>query len=476
MNQGLDFRKIEKGKQAELSPYFATQRLHMGDFSLGFQFMWNDTLKPEYAFAEGCLVIREFFMGKSWFHYPLSLNGDPEQEKAALSAIERHCRDNNDPLHFTNVPKDKLHALVTRYDEANISNNRRWRDYLYRAEDFKTYAGKKFSGQRNHVNKFLKLYPDWQFRPCGEDDLPAVRVFLGEYEEVQRKKHTYVAEEEMDEVYALLPYMKAFGLLAGVLEVGGRIVGFSAGERCGDMIVVHIEKALRDFEGAYPFLARQFALTFCGEGVEYLNRMDDAGDKGLRKSKLQYNPVELVDKYNVVPGRAIDGIHRLPVVKTERLTLCVVKKGDVERYARLASDIERNRYWGYDWRDDYKEGDPPPIYYMECAREELKCRREMALGIYCGKELVGEAVLHRFGYAAEAEIGARLLPKFEGKGYAREAVSALAEYAFLQLGLERVEAKCYKENARSRAMLLGAGMREAGEDDTYYRFLRTPGM
>ena len=100
----------------------------------------------------------------------------------------------------------------------------------------------------------------------------------------------------------------------------------------------------------------------------------------------------------------------------------------------------------------------------------------MPLGIYCGETLIGEVVLHRFGYRAEAEVGVRLLPAFEGMGYACEAVRAYTDYAFRKLNVERMEAKCYMENTRSRAMLVRAGMREVGRDETYFRFLRTPEM
>ena len=112
----------------------------------------------------------------------------------------------------------------------------------------------------------------------------------------------------MDEVYELVPKIGRFGLLCGLLRVGGKIVACSIGERCGDMVVVHVEKALRGYDGAYPMVAQQFALAFTGGDVKYLNRMDDAGDMGLRKSKLQYLPCEVVDKYNITPRRAIDGV------------------------------------------------------------------------------------------------------------------------------------------------------------------------
>ena len=474
----LKFEKLEKNRIQELLPFFAAQKTHISDFSAGFQFMWSKQLSPDFTVWEDVLIIRELYVGKYYFHYPLSLTGDEEKENAAISEIERYCRDTDARLHFTNIPRSKLGALVLRYgSEVHVSDPRRWRDYLYRAEDFRSYPGGKYSGQRNHVNKFRKNYPDWQFREYTPSDLSALTQFLGEYETVQRSKDSYLAQEEMTEVYELLPHIAEYGLKCGILLVGGKIVGASVGERCGDMMIVHIEKALREYEGAYPFLAQQFAQTFCGEEIGYLNRMDDAGDAGLRKSKLQYLPCEIVDKYNVVPHRAIDAISHPPEIETERLVIRPVPDEDGETYRRLAADVARNRWWGYDYRTDC-EGDeiPSADWFLQLIREDFRKKNEMAEGIYCNGKLIGEVVLHRFGHACDAEVGARLLPECEGRGYASEAVRAMAAYAFVKLGLERMEAKCNRENERSRKMLLSAGMRPCGEDETYYYFYKTPAM
>ena len=478
MENGRFMLKFEHTKIEDIlrfQPWFKAAKLHIADYSVGFQFMWHKALAPDFAFFGDCLILREFYAGKYYFYYPISLSEEDGAVDAAISEIERFCRDGDERLHFTNVPKSKLPALLLRYAAANFSDNRRWRDYLYLAEDFRLYPGKKHAGQRNHVNKFKKLYPDWTFRPYTAEDEGRVIAFLKEYEGVQRSKEDRLADEEIAEVYAILPHLGAFGMPAGILEAEGKIVAFSAGEICGDMLIIHIEKALRGYEGAYPMIAQQFALAF-SDGVKFINRMDDAGDIGLRKSKLQYLPCELVDKYNVTAGRAIDGAEKLPEIETERLLLRPVADGEAAAYAALASDVDRNRFWGYDYREDRKNN-ADIAWFLHAAREDFHHRAEMPLGIFSKEgELLGEVVLHRFGYHAEAEIGVRLLERFEGCGYAREAVAAYTEYAFSRLGIERMEAKCFRENVRSARMLQAAGMREAGSDDIYHYFYRTAEM
>ena len=473
----LKFKHTNKEDVLHLKPWFEVQSTQIADYSVGFQFMWNKALALDYALFGDCLILRELYTGKYYFYYPISLSGSEEAEEAAIGEIEKFCRDNDKKLHFTNVPKSRLAALVERYGAGvTVSDNRRWRDYLYRAEDFKTYPGKKFAGQRNHVNKFKKTYPMWSFLPYREEELPRVVAFLKEYEGVQLEKGNRIADEEIAEVYAILPYLGEFGMPAGILEADGKIVAFSVGEKCGDMLIIHIEKALRGYEGVYPMIAQQFALAFA-ENVTFINRMDDAGDLGLRKSKLQYLPCEIVDKYNIFPERAIDAVQKLPEIETERLILRPVADKDEDAYFRLASDVKRNKYWGYDYRADMPKN-AHKSYFLQSAREDFHHRAEMPLGIY-NKEsgaLVGEVVLHRFGYREEAEIGVRLLEEYEGRGYAKEAVTAYAEYGFSKLNLARIEAKCFLENVRSAKMLLAAGMRECGKDDTYRYFYRTAEM
>ena len=89
------------------------------------------------------------------------------------------------------------------------------------------------------------------------------------------------------------------GLTGGLIRAGGRVIAYTMGRPLNsETFVVHYEKALDGYRGAYQMINQQFA-QHCCEGFAYINREDDTGKEGLRKAKLSYYPVELVKKYEV---------------------------------------------------------------------------------------------------------------------------------------------------------------------------------
>ncbi len=472
----MQLKKLERENISSLLGYFKNQNTHICNYTAGSLFMWGKYLSTHYAEEEDCLVLCDRYVGNRYFYWPLSKTGDAAAEDRVAEKIEKFCRENYIRLHFTAVPRDKLPQLVLRYgSDVHVSNIRRWRDYLYNASDFIHYPGGRYSGQRNHVNKFKKNYPDHTFSVYTPADYAEVESFLREVSAVQLEKAEMLAAEEMNGVFDILPRLEEFGMCAGILRAGGRIVAFSAGEVCGDTLYVHIEKALRGVQGAYPAVAQLFAQTFA-QNVTYLNREDDSGDAGLRKSKMQYLPVQLVDKYNLAIHRSFDALSAYPQITTPRLVLHAIADEDAADFARLASDDALNRYWGYDWRENATEPNPPPSWFLEDVRKDFKQKNELPLGVYFENKLVGEVVLHNFGYRAEAEIGMRILPEWQGRGFARESLIALMDYGFIKLNLERIEAKCFRENTTSAYTLKAAGMRPCGEDEKFYYFYKTASM
>ena len=232
----------------------------------------------------------------------------------------------------------------------------------------------------------------------------------------------------------------------------------------------HIEKGLPQYEGVYPTMVQAFAAANA-QGLRWINREDDAGDKGLRTSKLQYLPAELGAKVRIRVRNELAYLDTIPPLASERLTLDALTEADREAYNRLCLDDDRNRWWGYDYRKDLK-GELTEDYFLAVARHDFASKLAVNFAIRLDGKFIGEAVLYNFDYKGGAELGCRILPEYAGNGYGAEAFQRAAEWSVYQLGLYRLKGKCYKENEASRKML-SACMRPAGEDETFYYFEKT---
>ena len=86
------------------------------------------------------------------------------------------------------------------------------------------------------------------------------------------------------------------GMEIGVLWVDEKIVAFAVGERIGETLYVHFEKALRSYDGSFEAINCLFVREFKGD-AKFVDREEDMNDLGLRQANMAYNPVYLVDKY-----------------------------------------------------------------------------------------------------------------------------------------------------------------------------------
>lgn len=77
-------------------------------------------------------------------------------------------------------------------------------------------------------------------------------------------------------------------------------------------------------------------------------------------------------------------------------------------------------------------------------------------------ERIGDLSFKGLSSEGIAEIGYGLLPEYWGKGFAAEAVKAMAEWAFHQPGVRALEAETEPGNLASQRVLAKAGFRPNG--------------
>ena len=163
----LDFHPLQLEDLPKLRPFFGYSGSRICDTTPGTVFIWRDMYKTEWAIYDGSLYFKVLYPGLGET-FTLPLGGGRWEHYTQIAA---YCCRRNMPIAFYPVPKDELERLQEFFPNSAAIAERNNFDYLYRAEDLKYFRGKKLSGQRNHVNKFLKTYGNWLFRPIEHGDI-----------------------------------------------------------------------------------------------------------------------------------------------------------------------------------------------------------------------------------------------------------------------------------------------------------------
>lgn len=218
--------------------------------------------------------------------------------KDLISELKRFTDNMGVPLRFTGVTDALLPVFDELYEGRFIcENNRDDSDYIYNSEDLITLPGKKYHQKRNHLARFHEL--DYTYSPITENDIDDCITFLVHTYNAKTSdnKQSFIAEQYA--INTFFTYFRELDLCGGIIRIDGEPAAVTLGEGgFGDVFYVHIEKADTQFSGIYAGINNLFAKQ-SAEKYKYINREEDLGIEGLRKSKLSYKPAFLLNKYTV---------------------------------------------------------------------------------------------------------------------------------------------------------------------------------
>ncbi len=293
----LQFTPMTLQDLPRLAPWFEKNTDRLCDSTVGGEFLWRDYYRIRWTLHGGALCLMARYPEDGGFNaYSYPIGGDEEE---ALDAMAEYAKRKEIPLIFCPASEEDTRRITQRWPQAVIEPQRRWYDYLYAAQDLRELAGRKFGGQRNHINRFKKENPDWRFETITPKNLAAVRAFFEKLTADGGKQFASAAEETA-KIFEVFDHWEAYRFVGGAVFIKEDVVAFSMGEIVGDTLYVHVEKASREVHGAYPMIVQQTALAFTGEAVCWINREDDAGDEGLRTVKLSYHPAAILTKNKVI--------------------------------------------------------------------------------------------------------------------------------------------------------------------------------
>lgn len=276
-----------------LKPFFRTASGRICDDTFGGVFLWRKLYHTEYAIQQDTLFLHSRENDEAEGFWCSPMGGNPQNAIALLRQQQP-----NKALHMGYVSEEELSLLQEICPDLTFREIPDADDYLYNASDLQTLVGHSYAGQRNHIRQFMRANPDWRFEPICRENLPAVQQLVLRYTELKQKDSVTFQEDERRALEAL-EHFDEYGFSGGVVLTDAGAVSMVLGEVRGDTLYVHIEKADPTCHGAYQMIVQQYSQYAAGEGVLYINREDDAGDAGLRKSKLSYKPCRMLKKYLV---------------------------------------------------------------------------------------------------------------------------------------------------------------------------------
>lgn len=231
---------------------------------------------------------------------PLTKDGTYEKEslREAIFKAKEHFEKHGQPFSMRLVPTDLVEIISEAVPEIEWIDDRPNYDYIYDVNQLVELKGRKFHGKKNHLNYF-KEHNEYEYIPMTSDMTDEMMDFIRDF---NRKKDIPANEMEllryeeaaMEDVFRNL---EVIGMEGGIIRIDGKIQALAAGGRLGkDMIVEHIEKANVDYRGLYPAINNEFS-KMVQPWAKYMNREEDMDILNLRKAKLSYRPVKLLEKY-----------------------------------------------------------------------------------------------------------------------------------------------------------------------------------
>lgn len=269
------------------------------DLAFSNLYGWSQRYGTSWAIIEGSLVIGFWPQHRKHPAYLMPLCDSGEGFVRTIEHLRHLADEGGYPLVLMGVaPRCREHLEDYCPNMFHYISDEGSRDYIYLRERMVSLSGKSLQSKRNHINKFEKLYPGYTYEPLKPKHIAEcmmlVDMWLSDHETSESR------QAERDMIERTLTAMEELELLGGILRVDGRIVAFTYGSPINaDTFGIHVEKADISYEGVFQMINREFA-RHIPEQYTYLNREEDLGIEGLRKSKLSYKPEMLLAKDTAV--------------------------------------------------------------------------------------------------------------------------------------------------------------------------------
>ena len=296
-NTEIQWKTVELEHKSMIQKFLREEGSRNCEMTFANIYLWSrEVYKMKFAVIEDTLCFLKEGEEVS-VTYPAG-NGD---KKKAIEKLHGYFRSQEKTFRLHLVDADQFKTLEEMYPgKASIVYDRDSADYVYEVEKLVQLSGKKYHGKKNHINRFIANYPQWSYEDITSENVDECIKMAQEWGKENHCDEDKEKQAELKVTLQGLAMLEELELTGGLIRGEDKVVGFSFGEPVNqDTYVVHVEKAFAGIQGAYPLINREFLRANATE-YTYVNREEDVGSEGLRKAKLSYHPVFMLEKGLVV--------------------------------------------------------------------------------------------------------------------------------------------------------------------------------
>ncbi len=234
------------------------------------------------------------------YEFPKGINNEEQLKKSIELLNLDSLKSSKANLNLTGLIDSEVKILKKVFPgKFSYTADRDNYEYIYRISDLANLKGKKYHSKRNHILKFKKIY-NWNYAPLSCENKEESLKFFEKWFHLNLKSERIYDLKEYIAIKKAIENYESLELVGGLIYANNEAVACTIGEKINSkVLLVHFEKAFTDYEGSYSVINNEFCKNFENE-FEFVNREEDMGIPGLRKSKLSYKPSILLEKYNAV--------------------------------------------------------------------------------------------------------------------------------------------------------------------------------
>lgn len=270
-----EWKPLELQDKQRIDQALKSDPLPLSDYSFTNLWMWNQVRSYQIASIDSfiCIKYGDIFL------YPLG--------KGSRNAIIKKLIKENPPFTMRAIPENAGLEIPLIPEPMRF-------DYIYLYEDLLNLPGNAYQPKRNLIHQFTSHYA-FEYRKIDQALIPQIQEMEKQWFDTHEKKNLSV-QNEHEAILHVLNDFAALDTIGGALLVEGQVIAYTLAEYITpDMLVIHIEKALTAYKGAYQMIQAQFLSH--STPVMYVNREEDLGIPNLIKIKESYHPIRFEKKY-----------------------------------------------------------------------------------------------------------------------------------------------------------------------------------